>query len=218
MVLQLLESITFMTQPNLSNMPNEQILKTNSSFRDLSYEHLENKRKIQNTYRQKTQDQTNANKNSKTAKKITTTELDDFYNKSIHWRIEKNLQNQKTQRLLQEAELKQCTFIPKTTPKKINQSKPEKMVKDTDFVSFSNNIKKEINEVKNVYTERYIKKEYLRKNSPNRDQKSYRKVVDVKLQNGEVCDRLFRKTGPVAKEKYEQKRFQLRSFLYDMDF
>ena len=68
------------------------------------------------------------------------------------------------------------------------------------------------------YSDLFEKRQMLRKTSPIKDQKSYRRVVDIKMKNNELCERIYRKAGPQTKKKYDQKIYELRSYLQNMDY
>ena len=216
------QSVSRINSINLTNTKSaHQINQSQRSFGDISFDYLERKKRLNRVSKsiEKEEKLKRDVHRTKPDIKRSVADFDDFYNKSVHWKIERDIQNQRIQKELQNQELKTCTFSPKITAVRSSHKKIF-LNKESDFISFAHQMpsKKPIEETKNLYSDLFEKRQMLRKTSPIKDQKSYRRVVDIKMKNNELCERIYRKAGPQTKKKYDQKIYELRSYLQNMDY
>ena len=190
-----------------------------TSLRDISYDHLEKKKRIKSVLKAenkmiKNQSEIlikNIQKSQIVSDKNKNNVFEDFYVKNQNWKLEAEIQKQKAQKIFQEMELKNCTFSPKITLLKKKEI-------EVEFTSFSKQTGPTFEEPNLYYTKIYQKQQNFIKNSPIRNQKSFRKLNDLNFKNLETIEKLKKEENCVNQKKYDQKIVKLRNYLRNMDF
>lgn len=192
------------------------IQKVKKTIREISYEHLNQKEKLKskvqtekNMIKQKSEvliRQTTREKAKKSEEGF-----DEFYQKNLHWKMQKEVQIKRVQKEFKEKELEKCTFSPQIIPKKIKTM-------EQNFISFSKRASFQVELPVKFYTEKYLKREKLRKDSPIVGQRSYRKICEpVKVKFG-YENRPKDKNSNTNSQKYQTSISELKNFLHNMEF
>lgn len=179
------------------------------SSRDISYDHLDKKSKISLATKKSeisARQQSESLIRREGSPRLDKDAIESFYQKNIFWRLERDTENQRVQKKLMDQELQECTFSPRITP---FVSQPQ-----SKFVSFSG-AKGAEGAGPVHYSDMFVRREVLRRKSPLKGQKSYRKIDDKK---NCVASAAAKRQDPGRPPNLEKKISQLKDYLHNMEF